>query len=52
VRGTTWTVEDRCDSTVTKVLEGIVAVSDLVTGALTDVHAGGRLRVAAPVRRR
>ena len=48
VRGTTWTVEDRCHSTVTKVLEGIVAVRDLVTGALTNVHAGGRLRVAAP----
>ena len=48
VRGTTWTVEDRCHSTVTKVLEGIVAVRDLVTAALTNVHAGGRLRVAAP----
>ena len=46
VRGTTWTVEDRCHSTVTKVLEGIVAVRDLVTGTLTDVPAGGRLRVA------
>jgi hypothetical protein len=47
VRGTTWTVEDRCHSTVTKVMEGIVAVHDLVRGTLTDVHPGERLRVPA-----
>jgi hypothetical protein len=45
VRGTIWSVEDRCGSTVTKVLQGIVAVRDLVRGTLTNVHAGDRLRV-------
>ena len=47
VRGTIWSVEDRCGSTVTTVLQGIVAVRDLVRGTLTNVHAGEKLRVAA-----
>lgn len=47
VRGTIWSVEDRCGSTVTKVLQGIVAVRDLVRGTLTNVHAGEKLRVPA-----
>src|SRR3954447_7813941 len=51
VRGTIWSVEDRCGSTVTKVLQGIVAVRDLVRGTLTNVHAGEKLRVpAGPLR--
>jgi hypothetical protein len=48
VRGTIWSVEDRCGSTVTKVLQGIVAVRDLVRGTLTNVHAGEKLRVPGP----
>jgi hypothetical protein len=47
VRGTIWSVEDRCGSTVTKVLQGVVAVRDLVRGTVTNVHAGHKLRVAA-----
>jgi hypothetical protein len=47
VRGTIWSVEDRCGSTVTKVLQGVVAVRDLGSGSLSHVHAGERLRVAA-----
>src|SRR3954470_24386922 len=47
VRGTIWSVEDRCGSTVTKVLQGVVAVRDLVRGTITNVHAGQKLRVAA-----
>jgi hypothetical protein len=40
VRGTMWTVEDRCDATVTSVKEGVVDVEDLVTGKDVVVRAG------------
>ena len=46
VRGTVWSVEDRCASTVVKVYEGVVGVRDLVTRAISEVRAGERLRVA------
>ena len=45
VRGTIWSVEDRCASTVVKVYEGVVGVRDLVTRAISEVRAGERLRV-------
>jgi hypothetical protein len=48
VRGTVWSVEDRCGSTVVKVHEGVVGVRDLVTRAIHEVLAGGRLRIAGP----
>jgi hypothetical protein len=40
VRGTVWSVEDRCDATVTTVREGVVDVEDLVTGKDVVVRAG------------
>jgi hypothetical protein len=42
VRGTTWTVADRCDGTVTRVSEGAVMVRDRHTGRRTLVRAGQR----------
>ena len=40
VRGTKWLIEDRCDGTFTKVLRGIVKVSDFRTHKTVNVHAG------------
>ncbi len=40
MRGTVWSVEDRCDATVTSVREGVVDVEDLVTGKDVVVRAG------------
>lgn len=42
VRGTEWTVVDRCDGTLTTVAEGAVSVRDRHTGRRTLVRAGGR----------
>jgi hypothetical protein len=42
VRGTAWTVADRCDGTVTRVSEGAVMVRDRHTGRRTLVRAGQR----------
>ena len=42
VRGTTWTVTDRCDGTLTTVKRGLVAVRDLVRGKTVLVAAGKR----------
>ena len=42
VRGTTWSVTDRCDGTVTKVAEGAVDVRDRHTGRVVRVDAGER----------
>jgi outer membrane biosynthesis protein TonB len=42
VRGTAWTVADRCDGTVTRVSEGAVMVRDRHTGRRTLVRAGER----------
>jgi hypothetical protein len=40
VRGTTWVTVERCDGTVTKVREGVVAVRDLAARHTVVVHAG------------
>ena len=45
VRGTVWTVEDRCDGTVTRVTRGVVAVKNLRTGRTKLVRAGQSLLV-------
>ena len=42
VRGTAWSVTDRCDGTVTKVTEGAVDVKNRHTGRVTRVRAGER----------
>jgi ferric-dicitrate binding protein FerR (iron transport regulator) len=42
VRGTAWTVADRCDGTVTRVTEGAVMVRNRHTGRRTLVRAGER----------
>jgi hypothetical protein len=42
VRGTTWLVQDRCDGTLTRVLEGSVAVRDPRRGRTVLVRAGQR----------
>ena len=39
-RGTKWTTEDRCDGTVIRVREGVVAVKDRRTGRTVLVRAG------------
>jgi hypothetical protein len=40
VRGTIWTVEDRCDGTLTKVRRGRVAVRDFRLRKTIVVRAG------------
>jgi hypothetical protein len=42
VRGTRWSVADRCDGTLTRVSEGSVDVRDRHTGRTVRVHAGER----------
>ncbi len=42
VRGTSWVTTDRCDGTVTKVLEGAVDVRNRHTGRVVRVEAGQR----------
>ena len=42
VRGTTWSMTDRCDGTVTKVSEGAVDVKVRRTGRVVRVDAGER----------
>ena len=42
VRGTRWVTTDRCDGTVTKVLEGAVDVRNRHTGRVVRVAAGER----------
>ena len=42
VRGTTWTVADRCDGTLTTVKHGVVAVRDLGRRKTVVVRAGKR----------
>jgi hypothetical protein len=48
VRGTIWLVEDRCDATLTQVVDGVVAVQDLARKKTVTVNAGGSY-LAAPV---
>jgi hypothetical protein len=40
VRGTTWSVEDRCDGTLTRVTHGSVTVFDLVKRRTVTLHSG------------
>ena len=49
VRGTIWLVQDRCDGTLTTVLEGTVDVLD-ATRAKTVAVPAGRSYLAAPLR--
>ncbi len=52
VRGTTWLVVDRCDSsTLIKVEEGIVSVRDFVKDKLLSVLAGGQYVAKAAIPR-
>jgi PA14 domain len=50
VRGTEWTVEDRCDATAVRVRSGVVDVEDFGTGKTVAVRAG-EVHIARPVRR-
>ena len=47
VRGTTWTVEDRCDGTLTTVKRGSVAVRDFRLKKTITVKAGKSYLAAA-----
>jgi hypothetical protein len=49
VRGTTWSMEDRCNGTLTRVQEGIVAVRDFAKRRTITVRAG-RSYLARPRR--
>jgi len=40
VLGTQWLTEDFCDGTLVRVVQGVVVVRNLATGATTTVHAG------------
>ena len=40
VRGTNWLVQDRCDGTLVKVVQGVVAVRDFTLGKTVLVTAG------------
>jgi hypothetical protein len=48
VRGTIWTVEDRCDGTLTKVKRGKVAVRDFRRHKTITVKAGKSYLARAP----
>jgi hypothetical protein len=47
VRGTEWSIEDRCDATVVRVRSGVVDVEDFGTGRTVAVRAG-QSHVAEP----
>jgi PA14 domain len=42
VRGTAWSIADRCDETSVRVHEGIVDVENLLTGDVVTLRAGDR----------
>ena len=52
VRGTIWTVSDRCDGTLTKVTRGVVVVKDFARNRTKVVRAGQSLLVKRPQPRR
>jgi hypothetical protein len=52
VRGTVWTVSDRCDGTLTAVRRGTVLVTDFVRRVTVTVHAGHSYLAKAIVRKR
>jgi Ca2+-binding RTX toxin-like protein len=47
-RGTTWVTEDRCDGTMTRVIEGTVRVRDLPRHRTVIVRAGHQYLARAP----
>jgi hypothetical protein len=51
VRGTVWTMSDRCDGTLTVVQRSTVAVRDFVRHITVLVHAGHRYLARAPSKR-
>jgi hypothetical protein len=51
VRGTEWTMSDRCDGTLTVVQRSTVAVRDFVRHITVLVHAGHRYLARAPSKR-
>ncbi len=48
VRGTIWTVADRCDGTLTRVVTDSVAVTDFVHHKTIILHAGQSYLAKAP----
>ena len=48
VRGTIWTVSDRCDGTLTKVKRGKVAVRDFRRGRTIVLRAGKSYLARSP----
>jgi hypothetical protein len=50
VRGTRWLTEDRCEGTLTRVVEGAVEVRDTRRGTTRLVRAGGQVLVRAKKR--
>jgi hypothetical protein len=50
VRGTDYTVEDRCDGTLTKVRRGVVSVRDFRRRRTVIVRAGRSYLARAPAR--
>jgi ferric-dicitrate binding protein FerR (iron transport regulator) len=48
VRGTQWQVTERCDGTLTRVLDGVVAVRDFTLHKTVLVHAGHSYLARAP----
>ena len=49
VRGTTWTIADRCDGTLTSVRSGTVAVRDFRRRRTIIVRAGKAYLARAPL---
>jgi hypothetical protein len=48
VRGTKWLTQDRCDGTLTRVLQGIVRVQDFRARKTVNVRAGRSYLARAP----
>jgi hypothetical protein len=48
VRGTFWSIQDRCDGTLVRVVRGTVKVTNLVTNGKKVVRAGGQYLAPAP----
>jgi hypothetical protein len=48
VRGTVWSMDDRCDTTVTSVTSGVVAVRDFRRRMTVSVRRGERYVACAP----
>jgi hypothetical protein len=50
VRGTIWLVQDRCDGTLTQVVDGVVSVFDSVRNTSRSVAAGGSYLAVPPLK--